>query len=47
MRFRKQFAGMTYDMWKTDYPTNDGPDDDSDWLSLVAAFEEWLDRNEA
>lgn len=30
---------MTYDQWKNDYPINDGPDDNSDWESLVEAFE--------
>lgn len=33
---------MTYDQWKD--PTDYSPDDDSDWLSLVDAFEEWEDR---
>ena len=35
---------MTYDQWKNDYPANEGPDDNSDWQSLVDAFEELLDR---
>lgn len=35
---------MSYDMWRD--PTDHSPDDDSDWLSLVDAFEAWLDRCE-
>lgn len=33
---------MTYDQWKD--PTDCSPDDDSDWQSLVDAFEELLGR---
>ena len=35
---------MTYDQWKD--PTDCSPDDDSDWLSLIDCFEQWMDRRE-